>query len=247
MGDQPPTTGPAGTSTPVLVVVDDDPDLLRDVETELRKRYEPDYRVCALSSPDEALARLDECAAGGDDVALVLAGETLAGVPGTALLAEVRRTFPQAQRVLLIAWGHLGDPVIGEAIFEAIGARAAWTTTWCARLRRPTSSSTWRSRAFCSRGPRAGGCSRTGSRVVGKTWTGRAYEVRDVLERCAMPHRFMLADSAEGRALLGRDAGAALSGPRHARRGGSGGPHRHRRWRRPAAPPSPRTGTGTTW
>jgi thioredoxin reductase (NADPH) len=38
--------------------------------------------------------------------------------------------------------------------------------------------------------------------VVGETWSGRAYQLRDVLERCAMPHRFCLAGSAEGRAVL---------------------------------------------
>src|SRR5690348_5637112 len=97
-------------SAPLIVAVDDHPDLLHQVENELRKRYEPDYRVCALSSPDEALARLGEYAASGDDVALVLAGEVLAGSSGTGLLAQVRRTFPQAQRALLIRWGHLGDP-----------------------------------------------------------------------------------------------------------------------------------------
>jgi thioredoxin reductase (NADPH) len=38
--------------------------------------------------------------------------------------------------------------------------------------------------------------------VVGESWSGRAYELRAVLERCALPHRFLLAGSAEGRALL---------------------------------------------
>jgi thioredoxin reductase (NADPH) len=50
----------------------------------------------------------------------VLAGEVLSGAPGTTLLAEVRRTFPHAQRVLLIGWGRLGDSRTGDAIFEAI-------------------------------------------------------------------------------------------------------------------------------
>jgi thioredoxin reductase (NADPH) len=39
--------------------------------------------------------------------------------------------------------------------------------------------------------------------VVGETWSGRAYELRDVLQRCAFPHTFFLADSDEGRALIG--------------------------------------------
>ena len=39
--------------------------------------------------------------------------------------------------------------------------------------------------------------------VVGDSWAGRAYELRSVLESCAFPHAFSLADSAEGQSLLG--------------------------------------------
>ncbi len=38
--------------------------------------------------------------------------------------------------------------------------------------------------------------------VIGESWSGRAYELRDVLERCAIPHAFCLADSDKGRQLL---------------------------------------------
>ena len=34
-------------------------------------------------------------------------------------------------------------------------------------------------------------------RVVGDSWSGRAFELRSVLEQCAFPHRFSLADSPE--------------------------------------------------
>ncbi len=105
---------------PLLVAVDDNPDLLRDLERELGNRYAPDYRVCCLRSAGEALTTLEMLAAAGEDVALVLAGETLAGQPGTRLLAEVRRLFPHAQRALLIGWGRLGHPPTGEPILEAI-------------------------------------------------------------------------------------------------------------------------------
>jgi thioredoxin reductase (NADPH) len=193
-------------SVPVLVAVDDDPDLMRDVERELRNRYVPDYRVCCLRSTCEALARLEELAAAGEDVALVLAGEVLGGASGTGLLAEVRRLFPHAERVLLIGWGRLGDSKTGDAIFEAISrgcmdhyllrpslppdeqfhqAISSFLLAWAdARRRAPHAV-----------------------RVVGETWSGRAYELRDVLGRCAMPHRFLLAGSDEGRALL---AGAGM-------------------------------------
>ena len=38
--------------------------------------------------------------------------------------------------------------------------------------------------------------------VVGESWSGRAYELREALGRCAIPHSFCLADSSEGRALV---------------------------------------------
>ena len=38
--------------------------------------------------------------------------------------------------------------------------------------------------------------------IVGEAWSGRAYELRATFERCAVPHRFCLADSDEGRELL---------------------------------------------
>ncbi|KAE8765746.1 FAD-dependent oxidoreductase [Georgenia thermotolerans] len=186
----------------LLVAVDDDPDLLRDVERELGNRYARDYEVRCLGSPAEALAILEALAAAGEDVALVLAPETLAGQPGTRLLAEVRRLFPQAQRVLLIGWGRLGHRVTGELILEAIStgqmdhyvvrpalppdeqfhqAISSFLLSWAeARHRVPYTTD-----------------------VIGETWSGRAYELRAVLERCAMPHRFFLASSPEGRAVLG--------------------------------------------
>ena len=59
---------------PVLLVVDDDADGLGAIERELRDRYERHYRIVCVRSPDEARSVLDELAASGDDVALVLAG-----------------------------------------------------------------------------------------------------------------------------------------------------------------------------
>ena len=120
MGDTDSTHQPAASSRPVLIAVEHRPEALRQLERELDNRYQADYRVVCLSSPDEALATLEELAAAGEQVALVLAGEALAGTSGTALLAEVRRTFPHAQRALLVEWGRLGDSRTGDAIFEAI-------------------------------------------------------------------------------------------------------------------------------
>jgi thioredoxin reductase (NADPH) len=38
--------------------------------------------------------------------------------------------------------------------------------------------------------------------IVGEAWSGRAYELREVFARCAVPHAFYLADSDEGREFV---------------------------------------------
>ena len=93
---------------PALVVIDDDQDALRDIERELRERYDSHYRVICVRSPQEARASLEELAAAGEDVALVLAGQWLSGTTGSELLEEARRLHPHAKRGLVIAWGDLG-------------------------------------------------------------------------------------------------------------------------------------------
>jgi thioredoxin reductase (NADPH) len=193
-------------SVPLLVAVDDDPDLLRDVERELRNRYEPDYRVCCLHSTSEALTTLDELAAAGEQVALVLAGEVLSGAPGTTLLSEVRRTFPHAQRILLIGWGHLGEAGTGDAIFEAI-SRGRMDHYLLRPAEPPDEQFHLAVSSFLLTWAEARRCVPNTVDVVGDSWSGRAYELREVLERCALPHRFLLAGSEEGRALL---AGAGV-------------------------------------
>ena len=193
-------------SGPLLVAVDDDPGLLRDVERELVNRYSSDYRVRCLSSPREALAMLEEVAAAGEQVALVLAGEELAGAPGTSLLAEVRSLFPHAQRILLIGWGSLGDSEAGDAIFEAISSGRMDHYVLRPAVA-PDEQFHQAISTFLLRWADAQRRAPYTIDVIGEEWSGRAYEMREVLERCAQPHRFLLAGSDEGRAVVAR-AGA---------------------------------------
>ena len=201
MVDPAATSLPAGTGAPFIVAVDDDPDLLRQVERELHNRYEPDYRVCCVSSTEEALAALEELAKTGDQVALVLAAEQLAGEPPTRLHAQVRHAFPHAQRVLLVGWGRLGDERKGKAIFEAISHGR--TDHYVVRPSHPPDEQFHQAiSGFLLTWAEARRHAPHTVNVIGQTWSGRAYELRTVLERCAIPHRFHLAGSDEGRAIL---------------------------------------------
>jgi thioredoxin reductase (NADPH) len=186
---------------PVLVAVDEDAGALRDVERELRDRYSRHYRVVCMRSPHEARACLEDLAAAGEEVALVLAGQGLSGMTGSELLDEARHLHPHAKRGLLVAWGAWGDRATGEAIFDSIAHGRIDHYV----LRPSASPDELFHQAISSlllewaEGRRA---SPYTIHVVAESWSGRAYELRETLGRCAIPHSFCLADSDDGRALV---------------------------------------------
>jgi thioredoxin reductase (NADPH) len=195
---------------PVLVAVDDDRECLSALERELGERYSRDYRIVCTASPEDALATLEKLAEDGEEVALVLAAQWLPGTTGSELFGQVRRLHPHAKRGLLITWGGWGDPATGEAIFDAMAhgridyyvLRPAGSPD---EIFHQTISS------FLLEWARDRRVTPHTIRVVGEVWSGRAYELREVLGRCAIPHSFCLADSNEGRTLLaGTGSGSKL-------------------------------------
>jgi thioredoxin reductase (NADPH) len=186
---------------PVLLAVDDDRDALSVVAGELRHRYSRDYEVVCEASPEAALKKLEALAEEGAGVALVLAAQWLSGMTGTELLGRVHQLHPHTKRGLLIDWGAWGDRATGEAIHDAMAngridyyvLRPAGTPDEV--FHQAVSS-------FLLEWSRSQRISPHTIHVVGESWSGRAYELRDILERCAIPHAFCLADSEKGRELL---------------------------------------------
>jgi thioredoxin reductase (NADPH) len=199
-GDARPSP-PRHRGGPVLLAVADDARLLSDVQRELEGRYLTDYRVCCLTSAAEARVALGDFAAAGTQVALVLAGELQGETTGTALLAEVQHSHPQAQRVLLVAWGRLSDPAVGEAVFEA-RSRGRLDHFLVEPSLPPDEEFHQAISSFLLTWAEAGQRAPHTVDVVGRAWSGRAAELREVLGRCAIPHRFHLAGTEAGRAVL---------------------------------------------
>ncbi len=108
---------------PVLLVVDDDVAGLGDIERELHDRYARHYRIVCVRSPQDARTCLEDFAATGVDVALVLAAQAFAGVTGSQVLGGVAGLHPHARRALLIEWSDWGQRAVGEAIHDGIARR----------------------------------------------------------------------------------------------------------------------------
>jgi len=187
---------------PVLVAVDEDAAALRDVERELRDRYARHYRVVCMRSSQEALACLEDLAANGEPVALVLAAQWCSGITGSDLLDRARHLHPHVKRVMLIAWGGWGDRATGEAIFDAI-ARGRIDGYVLRPAESPDELFHQAISSLLLEWAEARRASPYTINVVGESWSGRAYELRELLGRCAIPHAFCLADSSDGRALVG--------------------------------------------
>ena len=188
---------------PVLVAVDEDPDVLAEVETQLVQRYGRDYLVECLRDPVEALRTLEGLQEAGADVALVLAGQSLSATTGDELLDHVRRLHPHAKRALLVAANAWTD----EPTARAIRASMALGRIDYYVLRPAASPDEVFHEAvsdFLLEWARERRLVPQTVHIVGESWSGRAYELRDVFARCAVPHVFCLADSDEGRELVAR-------------------------------------------
>nr|WSW46849.1 FAD-dependent oxidoreductase [Streptomyces sp. NBC_01001] len=96
----------AESKKPVILAVDDDPQVLRAVRRDLRSAYGDRYRVLGASSAADALKILDSLDERGHDPALFLVDQRMPDVTGVEFLLEAVSRFPDARRVLLTAYAE---------------------------------------------------------------------------------------------------------------------------------------------
>jgi len=89
---------------PVLLTVDDEPQVLGAIRRDLVRRYGGEYRIVAAGSGAEAIATLDELRRRDAAVALVLADQRMPGITGVEVLEKVRELHPDARKALLTAY-----------------------------------------------------------------------------------------------------------------------------------------------
>ena len=102
---------------PVILTVDDDPDVLQSIERDLRSRYSERYRIMRASSANEALDTLHRLKSRNDAVALLLADQRMPELDGVGFLAQATDLFPSAKRALLTAYADTNAAI--EAINSA--------------------------------------------------------------------------------------------------------------------------------
>jgi thioredoxin reductase (NADPH) len=91
-------------SKPVILTVDDEPQVLNAVERDLRRRFGGEYRIVKAASGAQALEAVRQLKQRNAPVALFLADQRMPSMSGTEFLAEARKLYPDTRKVLLTAY-----------------------------------------------------------------------------------------------------------------------------------------------
>jgi thioredoxin reductase (NADPH) len=169
---------------PVLLTVDDDPEVLRAIERDLRGHYAQKYRVMRADSGSAGLSTLRELKARNNPVALLLADQRMPSMDGVGFLAEAMDIHPQAKRALLTAYADTNAAI--DAINEAkihyylmkpwdppeeklFPALDDLLHDWNSQFRPPYE----------------------GIRVLGTRWSSRSYDLRDFMASNQVPYQWI--------------------------------------------------------
>lgn len=182
---------------PVLLCVDDDKEVLRAIERDLRRKYAGDYRVLRAESGLAALEIVRELKVRNNAVALFLVDQRMPGLSGVEFLQQALPFYPNAKRVLLTAYADT------EAAIKAINAAGIhhyllkpWDPPtenlypvlddlledWQADYRPPFE----------------------GISVLGNRWSPASHNLKDFLARNHVPYRWLDIEAAQTDAAVGQ-------------------------------------------
>jgi thioredoxin reductase (NADPH) len=192
---------------PVLLAVDDDPEVLNAIERDLRHHFRADYRVVKASSGAQALDAVRQLLERGAQVALFLVDERMPHMTGTQFLLEAIKIYPDARRVLLTAYA---DTETAITAINQVGLDHYLLKPWeppTVRLYPVLEDllSDWFARARPTF---------DGIRVLGTALSPATYAVKDFLASNQLPYRWEdMEDPATVRELLSGAIGGAVRLP----------------------------------
>lgn len=180
---------------PVILTVDDDPEVLQAIARDLRQQYGDRFRIIRADSGQAALDVLQQLKLRNESVALFLVDQRMPQMSGIELLEQAMPMFPNAQRVLLTAYADT------DAAIRAINSARLqyyllkpWDPPeeklypvlndllddWLASFRPPFD----------------------GIRVVGNRWSPQSHQVKDFLARNQIPYQWLDIELQEAKQLV---------------------------------------------
>jgi thioredoxin reductase (NADPH) len=169
---------------PVIWTVDDDPDVLRAVERDLRRQYGDRYRVISANSGHSALEATKQLKLRNEVVALFLVDQRMPHMSGVEFLEQAIELFPEAKRALLTAYA---DTDAAIRAINSVQVDHYLMKPWDPPEERlfgvvDDLLDDWQS----SYQPVF-----EGVRVIGHQWSPQSSELRDFLGRNFVPHQWL--------------------------------------------------------
>ncbi|MEM6377263.1 MAG: FAD-dependent oxidoreductase [Bacteroidota bacterium] len=181
---------------PVILTIDDEPQVLKAIERDLRDRYHKDYRILKANSGMEGMDLVKKMKQRGMDVALFLVDHRMPQMNGTEFLTQAMTYYPEAKKVLLTAYADT-DAAIDS--INKIGLDYYLLKPWSPPEQHmyPVLDdllSEWQTKV---RPPFQG------IRVVGTQWSAKSHDVKDFLARNRIPYQWLdLEKNAEAKNLI---------------------------------------------
>ncbi|MFZ0589182.1 MAG: FAD-dependent oxidoreductase [Bryobacteraceae bacterium] len=182
---------------PALLAVDDEPEVLRSVDRDLRRKYGQQFRILRAESGASALDAVNRLKERTETVALFLADQRMPVMSGVDFLAAATRIFPAAKKVLLTAYADTNAAIaaINEVKLDYYLLKP-WDPPetnlypvlddllddWRAHYRPPFG----------------------GLRVVGYRWSPASHAVKDFLGRNSFPYEWIDLTNRDGDADMQR-------------------------------------------
>jgi thioredoxin reductase (NADPH) len=174
---------------PIILVVDDDPEVLRAIELDLKERYEKRFRVLKAGSGRAALDLLRRLQQRNEAVALLLVDHRMPKMSGVETLQEAIKLYPHAKRTLLTAYADtdaaikaINDVQLNHYLLKPWAPPEQHLfpvlddllNDWYAGYHPPFE----------------------GIRVLGARWSSKSYDLRSFLARHLVPYQWLDADVA---------------------------------------------------
>jgi thioredoxin reductase (NADPH) len=174
---------------PVILTVDDDLDVLRAIERDLKRHYEDRYRVLRADSGRAALDLLGRLQRRNDAVALLVVDHRMPQMNGVETLQEAIKIYPNAKRTLLTAYADtdaaikaINDVQLNHYLLkpwdppeqQLFPVLDDLLNDWYANFHPPFE----------------------GIRVLGARWSSKSYDIRNFLARNQVPYQWLDADAA---------------------------------------------------
>jgi len=175
---------------PVIMTVDDDPEVLRAISRDLQKEYGDKFRVLRADSGATALVALQQVKLRNQSVALFLVDQRMPQMSGVEFLEQALELFPNTKRALLTAYADTDAAIRAinstqidyylmkpwdppeEKLFPVLNDLL---DDWLANFHPPFE----------------------GIRVIGNRWSPRSHEIKDFLARNQVPYQWLDIESSE--------------------------------------------------